>query len=107
MMAGRSNIQAGGLSMRIVSSSLALVLTATLAGCGSGSRNSTVTVSTAVQSGTQKLSSVTTPSGTAKLDNLYLVVRELELARGATGSTGPSGPSTREDHDPGAATGPS
>jgi hypothetical protein len=83
--------------MRTASPYLALLVAATIVGCGAGSKGSTVSVSTAVKSGTAKLSSVPTGSGTAKLDNLYLVVKELELkkapgATGPTGSTGSSGP---------------
>ena len=52
-----------------------------------------------MKSGTAKLSSVPTGSGTVKLDNLYLVVKELELKKapaaptGPTGTTGPPAPS--------------
>ena len=77
--------------MRIATPYLGLLLAATLVGCGGGS-GSTVSVSTAVKSGTAKLSSLPTGSGTVKLDNLYLVVKELELRKASTGSTGSTGP---------------
>ena len=82
--------------MRTATPYLGLLLAATLVGCGGGS-GSTVSVSTAVKSGTAKLSSVQTGSGTVKLDNLYLVVKELELKKapatgGPTGTSGPTGP---------------
>ena len=70
--------------MRIATPYLGLLLAATLVGCGGGS-GSTVSVSTAVKSGTAKLSSLPTGSGTVKLDNLYLVVKELELKKASTG----------------------
>jgi hypothetical protein len=77
--------------MRIATQYLGLLLAATLVGCGGGS-GSTVSVSTAVKSGTAKLSSVPTGSGTLKLDNLYLVVKELELKK-APATSGPTGSS--------------
>ena len=69
--------------MRIATPYLGLLLAATLVACGGGS-GSTVSVSTAVKSGTAKLSSLPTGSGTVKLDNLYLVVKELELKKAST-----------------------
>jgi hypothetical protein len=94
--------------MRTASPYLALLVAATIVGCGAGSKGSTLSVSTTVKSGTARLSSVPTGSGIAKLDSLYLVVKELELQKasagstggtgvnGATGSTGPTGPSQQE-----------
>ncbi len=89
--------------MRIAVPYFSLVLALTLVGCGGASSSGTnVSVSTAVKSGTTKLSAVPTPSGTAKLDNLYLVVKELELKKanaGATGPTGPTGTTGSTGHD--------
>ncbi len=90
--------------MRVATPYIALVLAATLVGCGGGTGTSLL-VSTAVKSGSAKLSAVPTGSGTAKLDNLYLVVKELELTKapaavaptGPTGPSGPSGPSSGHD----------
>jgi hypothetical protein len=91
--------------MRTATPYLAILAAATLLGCGAGSSGSAVSVSSAVKTGTSKLSSVPTASGTAKLENLYLVLKEIELKKappaptggsGATGSTGPTG-STQHD----------
>jgi hypothetical protein len=89
--------------MRVPSTLLVLAAAATLAGCGaSTNKGSSVSVSTAVSSNGQALSSVTTPSGTVNLENLYLVVKELELstsgAVGPTGATGPTGPTGPSGH---------
>ena len=77
--------------MRIATPYLGLLLAATIVGCGGSGSGSTVSVSTAVKSGTAKLSSVPTGSGTVKLDNLYLVVKELELKKAPSAPTGPTG----------------
>ena len=91
--------------MRTATPYLALLAAATILGCGAGSSGSAVSVSSAVKAGTSKLSSVPTASGTAKLDNLYLVVKEIELEKaptgttGSTGSTGATGPTGSSDDD--------
>ena len=86
--------------MRIATPYLGLLLAATIVGCSGSGSGSTVAVSTAVKSGPSKLSSVPTGSGTAKLDNLYLVVKEFELQKAPTeppGSTGTTGTSNPDD----------
>jgi hypothetical protein len=91
--------------MRTATPYLAILAAATILGCGAGSSGSAVSVSSAVKTGTSKLSSVPTASGTARLDNLYLVVKELELQKaataptGATGATGPTGSTGSSHHD--------
>jgi hypothetical protein len=80
--------------MRLGLKSLTLVLASTLAGCGASQSDSSVAVSAAVRSGTAKLSSIPTGSGTVKFENLYLVVKEVELQKAPTLPAGSSAPAS-------------
>ncbi|HET8725571.1 MAG TPA: hypothetical protein VFM53_15335 [Anaeromyxobacteraceae bacterium] len=81
--------------MRTATPYIVLAVAATLAGCGSSGKGTTVSVSTAVRSAPTPTAAITTASGTVQFSNLYLVLREVELdlASGPTGPTGPTGPS--------------
>jgi len=85
--------------MRFGLKSLVPLLAVALAACGASKSDTSVSVSAAVKGGASNLAAIATGSGTVKLVNLYLVVKEVELEKATTGPTEPVASSSDSGDD--------